>query len=52
MTLVRTKTLVSRAQALNGANVIGIQPFNMLLPIPQTEVNLNNGALLAQNPGY
>lgn len=52
MTLVRTKTLVSRAMQLNSANITGLQDFNMLLPIPQTEIDLNNGAVLAQNPGY
>jgi hypothetical protein len=52
MTLVRTKTLVSRALRLNGANITGLQDFNMLLPIPQTEIDLNNGARLEQNPGY
>jgi hypothetical protein len=49
---VRTKTLVSRAMRLNSANITGLQDFNMLLPIPQTEIDLNNGATLTQNPGY
>jgi hypothetical protein len=52
MTLVRTNTLVARALAKNAANIIGIQQFNTLLPIPQTEIDLNNGAVLTQNPGY
>jgi hypothetical protein len=52
VTLVRTKTLVSRAMRLNSANITGHQDFNMLLPIPQTEIDLNNGATLTQNPGY
>ncbi|MEJ7828824.1 MAG: RagB/SusD family nutrient uptake outer membrane protein [Segetibacter sp.] len=52
ITLVRTKTLVDRVKTRNAANVIGIQSFNMLLPLPQTEIDLNNGAVLAQNPGY
>ena len=52
MTLVRTGTLVNRVQQLNASNVNGLQPFNMLLPIPQTEIDLNTGAVLAQNPGY
>ncbi len=52
MTFVRTNTLVARALAKNAANIIGIQQFNTLLPIPQTEIDLNNGAVLTQNPGY
>lgn len=52
MTLARTKTLVNRVQTRNAANVTGIQAFNMLLPIPQTEIDLNSGAVLTQNPGY
>lgn len=52
MTLARTKTLVNRVQTRNAANITGLQSFNMLLPVPQSEINLNNGAVLAQNPGY
>ena len=52
LTLVRTGTLVSRVQQLNASNVTGLQPFNMLLPIPQTEIDLNTGAELKQNTGY
>lgn len=52
ITLVRTKTLLSRPQMYNAANVIGIQSFNLLLPLPQSEIDRNNGAVLAQNPGY
>ncbi len=29
-----------------------IQPYNNLWPIPQTEIDLNTGAVLVQNPGY
>ncbi len=60
MTLVRTKTLKERI-ALNGditpgapenKVITGFQDFNALLPIPLTEIQLNNGAVLEQNPGY
>jgi starch-binding outer membrane protein, SusD/RagB family len=30
----------------------GLQDFHMLLPIPQTEIDLNKDAKLTQNPGY
>ncbi|TDO23893.1 RagB/SusD family nutrient uptake outer membrane protein [Pedobacter duraquae] len=52
MTLVRTGTLLSRVQKLNFLENSTIKPFNMLLPIPQTEINLNKDAVLTQNPGY
>jgi len=61
MTLVRTGTLVERAKRLNGTAPIangniettnGIQDYNTLLPIPQTEIDLNKDAELIQNPGY
>ncbi len=61
MTLVRTGTLLERAQRLNGTAPIadgniettnGIQEYNTLLPIPQTEIDLNKDAELTQNPGY
>ena len=62
MTLVRTGTLVERVQNyLNKYNTAAGQPVtglsnvttrNGLLPIPQTAIDLNKGAVLAQNPGY
>ena len=62
MTLVRTGTLVERVQNyLNAYNTGAGQPVtglsnvtqrNGLLPIPQTAIDLNKGAVLAQNPGY
>ena len=62
MTLVRTGTLVERAtNYLNKYNTASGQPVtglsnvttrNGLLPIPQTAIDLNKGAVLAQNPGY
>ena len=55
MTLVRTGTLLERVQNLGdtGATAItGIAARNVLLPIPQTEIDLNEDAVLAQNTGY
>jgi len=59
MTLVRTNKLKDRI-ARNGdagpANKIntGFQDFNVLLPIPLQDIQLNNkeGESLVQNPGY
>ncbi len=62
MTLVRTGTLVERVtNYLNNYNTAAGQPVTGLaqvttrkglLPIPQTAIDLNKGAVLAQNPGY
>ena len=52
MTLVRTGTLLSRVQKYNFLENNTIKPYNALLPIPQTEINLNKDAVLTQNPGY
>ncbi|HEY4150515.1 MAG TPA: RagB/SusD family nutrient uptake outer membrane protein, partial [Chitinophagaceae bacterium] len=62
MTLVRTGTLVERVtNYLNKYNTGAGQPItglsqvtarNGLLPIPQTSIDLNKGAVLTQNPGY
>jgi hypothetical protein len=58
MTLVRTGTLVNRAQTLNGTAIIangniettnGLTSKNLLLPIPQSEIDLNKDAVLEQN---
>ncbi|MDF9829482.1 RagB/SusD family nutrient uptake outer membrane protein [Parabacteroides sp. PF5-6] len=60
MTLVRTNTLKERI-ALNGdvepyapnnKVITGFQDFNVLLPIPLTEIQLNKDANLEQNTGY
>lgn len=60
-TLVRTGTLIERTTRLNGTTpladgaietTIGIQDYNKLMPIPQTEIDLNKDAVLEQNPGY
>jgi hypothetical protein len=56
MTLMRTKTLVTRARRFNAVSPInqmaGIEDKHLLLPIPQAEINLNKDAVLEQNPGY
>ncbi len=62
MTLVRTGTLVERVtNYLNkyntgaGQQITGLSQVtarNGLLPIPQTSIDLNKGAVLTQNPGY
>lgn len=56
MTLMRTKTLVTRAKRYNATSVMnpmtGLEDKHLLLPIPLTEINLNKDAVLEQNPGY
>lgn len=57
MTLMRTGTLVDRVTRLNndvGAfhPIVNITSKNLLMPIPQTEIDLNKDATLEQNPGY
>jgi starch-binding outer membrane protein, SusD/RagB family len=55
MTLMRTGTLVTRTLKYNTQAhnpVIGISAKNLLLPIPQSEINLNKDAVLEQNAGY
>ena len=55
MTLVRTGTLLERVQNYGdqGATAItGLTAKNLLLPIPQTEIDLNKDAVLTQNTGY
>ena len=55
MTLMRTGTLVDRVTRFNTQTinpVVGISAKNLLLPIPQTEINLNKDAVLEQNTGY
>ena len=57
MTLVRMGKLKDRI-AKNGDTspadkvTTGFQDFNALLPIPLSEIQLNKGAELQQNPGY
>lgn len=56
MTLMRTGTLVDRAIRLNSNSVTyplnNLTSKNLLLPIPQAEIDLNKDAKLTQNPGY
>jgi hypothetical protein len=52
LTLIRTGTLIDRVTRLNPAPVIGLTTRNLLLPIPQSTIDLNVGATLGQNPGY
>jgi hypothetical protein len=56
MTLMRTGTLVTRTLALNSNTVVfpvtGLTDKNLLLPIPQSEIDLNKDAKLTQNNGY
>jgi len=60
MTLLRTNTLKERI-ALNGDKepyapsnkvITGFQDYNVLLPLPLTEIQLNKDAQLEQNPNY
>jgi hypothetical protein len=56
MTLMRTGKLVERALKYNSVSPInqmsGISNKNLLMPIPQSEIDLNKDAKLEQNPGY
>jgi hypothetical protein len=56
MTLMRTGTLVERATRYNAVSPMnqlsGVSNRNLLMPIPQSEVDLNKDAKLEQNPGY
>ena len=52
ITLIRTGTLVDRATRLNGASITGLSSKHLLLPIPQTSIDLNTNGSLTQNPGY
>jgi hypothetical protein len=51
--LSRTKKLVERVQAYNTEAAAGVQPYNMLRPIPQRQIDLvTEGPKYPQNPGY
>ena len=51
--LSRTKTLVQRVQQYNAEASAGVQPYNMLRPIPQSQIDLvTEGPPYPQNPGY
>ena len=49
--LVRFGVAQDVLSAFSGANGYGFSGSDLLLPIPQREINLSNG-LLSQNPGY
>lgn len=51
--LSRTKKLVERVQLHNPEAAAGVQPYNMLRPIPQSQIDLvTEGPPYPQNPGY
>jgi hypothetical protein len=55
MTLMRTQTLVDRTKKYNTQTinpVLGISSKHLLLPVPQSERDLNKDAVLEQNDGY
>lgn len=57
MTLMRTGTLVERANRLNddapeNMQIRGLSETHLLMPIPLREIQLNKDAELEQNPGY
>jgi hypothetical protein len=51
--LSRTKKLVDRVKLYNNEGKNGVQEFNMLRPIPQSQIDLvTEGPKYPQNPGY
>lgn len=51
--LSRTKKLVERVQLYNSEGAAGVQSYNMLRPIPQSQIDLvTEGPKYPQNPGY
>jgi len=58
LTLTRTGTLVDRAMKYNAVanpttySIKGLTTTNLLMPIPQSQIDLNKDAKLEQNPGY
>ncbi len=52
LTLARLGLLYSRVKNYNPVSASSIKEYNNLLPIPQTEIDANQGAVLEQNPGY
>lgn len=49
--LLRTGRFKDRMEAAKAYAGVTVQPYELLLPIPQTEIGLSNGMLI-QNPGY
>lgn len=52
LTLIRTKKLVERVRKYNPKVAPTISDFNIHLPIPQSEIDVNKDAVLQQNEGY
>jgi hypothetical protein len=52
LTLIRTKKLVERVRKYNPKVAPTISDFNIHLPIPQAEIDVNKDAVLQQNEGY
>lgn len=52
LTLIRTNTLVARVRKYNPKVAPSISDFNIHLPIPQSEIDVNKDAVLTQNDGY
>ena len=51
--LSRTKKLVERVKAYNSEGAAGVQNYNMLRPIPQSQIDLvTEGPTYPQNQGY
>ncbi len=51
--LSRTKKLVERVKLYNAEAAAGVQDYNMLRPIPQSQIDLvTDGPKYPQNPGY
>ena len=49
--LVRTHKLLERVKAYNAQAKNNIQPFHVLRPIPQTQIDRTT-CCFTQNPGY
>ena len=52
LTLYRTGMFVDRVKAMNPQAAPGVQPKHALFPIPQSVIDTNVDAEIAQNPGY
>jgi hypothetical protein len=50
-TLLRTGRFKERMEAAKELAGVTVEPHELLLPIPQVEIELSNG-VLTQNPGY
>ncbi|NIG56747.1 RagB/SusD family nutrient uptake outer membrane protein [Chitinophaga sp. Cy-1792] len=52
LTLIRTNKLVERTRKYNPSAGPNIADYNIHLPIPQSEIDVNKDAVLKQNDGY